>query len=63
MNIDRSLNCADLSGDKVWLENYRSFNDDQIAVGKRIGIDYAGEDAKLPLRFWVKDNIFVSRKS
>jgi len=62
MNIDRSLNCADLSGDKVWLENYRSFNDDQIAVGKRIGIDYAGEDAHLPLRFWVKDNIFVSRK-
>lgn len=59
--IDRSLNGADLRGDKIWLENYRSFSDEQIAIGKRIGIDYAGDDAHLPLRFWVKDNIFVSK--
>lgn len=61
--IDRSLNGADLRGDKIWLENYRAFSEDDIAVGSRIGIDYAGDDAKLPLRFWVKDNIFVSRQS
>lgn len=61
MNIDRSLNSADLRGDNIWLEKYSLFTDEQIAVGKRIGIDYAGDDAHLPLRFQVKDNIFVSR--
>lgn len=61
MNIDRSLNSSDLRGDNIWLEKYSRFTDEQIAVGKRIGIDYAGDDAHLPLRFQVKDNIFVSR--
>jgi DNA-3-methyladenine glycosylase len=60
--IDRSLNGADLLGEKIWLENYRTFSDAEIAAGTRIGIDYAGEDAHLPLRFWVKGNEFVSRR-
>jgi DNA-3-methyladenine glycosylase len=61
LNIDRGLNGEDLLGDKIWLEDRRSFTDDEIAVGKRIGIDYAAEDAERPWRFWVKDNLFVSK--
>lgn len=61
-NIDRSLNGEDLiEGDKIWVQDHRSFSADGIAVGKRIGIDYAGEDAHLPWRFWVRDNSFVSK--
>lgn len=60
-NIDRSLNGTDLTGDKIWLENYKSFTDAEIATGKRIGIDYAAEDVKKPWRFWVKGNQFVSK--
>lgn len=26
-----------------------------ISIGPRIGVDYAGEDAKLPYRFWIND--------
>ena len=59
--IDRSLNEADLTGDEIWLENYRSFNNDQISAGKRVGIDYAAEYAAKPWRFWVSDNIYVSQ--
>lgn len=62
VNIDRSFNGADLRGDKIWLENYRTFSDTEIAIGKRIGIDYAGDDAHLPLRFWAKGSDFVSRR-
>lgn len=63
LGIDRSLNGADVvEGNKIWVERYRSFTDDQIAVGKRIGIDYAGEDAELPWRFWVKGNLYVSKR-
>lgn len=32
-----------------------------IAVGPRIGVDYAGEDAARPLRFWWPDHPAVSR--
>lgn len=60
--IDRSFNAEDLEGDRIWIEKNRSFEDSEIAVGKRIGIDYAGEDAHLPLRFWVRGNENVSRK-
>lgn len=62
MGIDRSFNGADLLGDRIWLEDGKKFSADKIAVGKRIGIDYAGEDVEKPWRFWVKDNPFVSRK-
>jgi len=59
--ITRDLNGADLLEDKIWLEDFRTFSEKEIASGKRIGIDYAEEFAEKPWRFWVKDNIFVSR--
>jgi len=42
----------DLLGETVWLENRGPAPlDRQIVAGPRIGVDYAGEDAKLPYRF------------
>jgi DNA-3-methyladenine glycosylase len=38
------------------------YNDDQIAASPRIGVDYAGADALLPYRFYIKGNPFVSGK-
>lgn len=35
---------------------------DAIAAGSRIGVDYAGADALLPYRFWIKGNAYVSGK-
>lgn len=52
-----------LLGDEIYIA------DDGFAVAKkdiiatpRIGVDYAGEDAKLPYRFILKDNPYVSGK-
>ena len=41
-----------LCGEKLWIED-RSLlvPDDSVKVTPRIGVDYAGEDAKLPYRF------------
>lgn len=61
LGIDRTLNGEDLAGERVWLEKRRSYIEDEIAIGPRIGIDYAGEDASRPLRAWVKGNAFVSK--
>ncbi|HEX5150911.1 MAG TPA: DNA-3-methyladenine glycosylase [Parafilimonas sp.] len=33
-----------------------------IVVTPRIGVDYAAEDALLPYRFFIKDNVYVSGK-
>ena len=62
MGIDRQLNAADLLGDQVWLEEFESVASRRIAKGPRIGIDYAQEWIDKPWRFWIKDNIYVSRK-
>jgi DNA-3-methyladenine glycosylase len=62
LEIDRTFNNEDLLGEKVWLEDFKTFSGSEISSGKRIGIDYAEEFAEKPWRFWVKDNLFVSRK-
>jgi len=63
MGIDRKLDAADLSGNRVWLEEYETVSRARIASGPRIGIDYAADWVDKPWRFWIRDNPFVSRKS
>jgi DNA-3-methyladenine glycosylase len=60
--IDRSFNGSDLLGDKIWLEDFKTFSGEEISNGKRIGIDYAEEFAEKPWRFWLTGNRFISRK-
>ena len=62
LGIDKTFNNESLLGEKVWLEDNREISKDEIACGKRVGIDYAEEYAEKPWRFWVKNNSFVSRK-
>jgi DNA-3-methyladenine glycosylase len=58
------------NGVKLWKKNSPLFvTDDDFKVKKtsivecpRIGVDYAGEAANWPLRFYLKDNLFVSKK-
>ncbi|MBT4340034.1 MAG: DNA-3-methyladenine glycosylase [Bacteroidetes bacterium] len=53
LGLTVSLNSLSLQSDIVWIEDHNiSFNENQIKTGTRIGIDYAGEDASLPYRFW-----------
>jgi DNA-3-methyladenine glycosylase len=62
LGIDLNLYGADLSGDKVWLEHpaETQYGID-IVKTTRIGIDYAGKDAELPWRFYIKNNPWVSK--
>ena len=62
LGIDRTFNNEDLLGEKVWLEDGRNIFGEEIVSGRRIGIDYAEEYAEKPWRFWLKENLFVSRK-
>ncbi|KEI03474.1 DNA-3-methyladenine glycosylase [Clostridium botulinum] len=60
MNITKELNGEDLSSDKMYiLDNKEEF---EIISSKRIGIDYAEEAKDYLLRFYIKDNKYVSKK-
>ncbi len=42
----------DLTGNKIWIEDKGiKVSKKDIIAGPRVGVDYAGEDAKLPYRF------------
>lgn len=62
LGIDRRLNGKLLTNNEIWLEDHGiKFAKCDIVSAKRVGIEYAGDDAKLPWRFYVKDNPWISR--
>jgi DNA-3-methyladenine glycosylase len=61
LGIERTHNGKALSSKSLWIADVGyKLGKGQIIADKRIGIDYAGEDAKLPWRFTVKNNEWVS---
>ena len=63
LGINRKHYGTPLTGDTIWVEDKGlEVPAESIAVGPRIGVDYAGDDALLPWRFWLKGNKWVSRK-
>ncbi len=61
--VDKTFYGADLTTNgELWLEPGDTVSDDDVACGPRIGITYAAEKDRLaPWRFWVRDNLYVSR--
>lgn len=62
LGITRKHNGQWLQDDEVWIEEKNLVSSKQRIAAKRIGIDYAGEDADLPWRFYLRDTIWVSKK-
>lgn len=61
-NIDTSLNGVDLCGNELFITTSRSSQDiKKFVSAPRINIDYAEEYQYKLWRFFLKDNIFVSR--
>jgi len=61
MEIDRRLNARDLLSDDFYLAAPETVEKFSIAKSPRVGVDYAKHWAKRHLRFYIKDNPFVSR--
>jgi len=68
-NVSKALGIStahtgyDLLGEEIYLlDDGLRYNKAQIVVTPRIGVDYAGEDALLPYRFYVAGNKYVSGK-
>ncbi|HXC03328.1 MAG TPA: DNA-3-methyladenine glycosylase [Bacteroidia bacterium] len=55
LGITLQNNGLALTGDKVWIEDRcLIIKPSSIVTGTRIGVDYAGKDAKRPYRFLIK---------
>lgn len=63
MGIATAHSAYSLSGKELFIAEDRfTFRQQQIARSPRIGVDYAGEDALLPYRFYIKGNPYISGK-
>jgi DNA-3-methyladenine glycosylase len=52
LGIDKGMNGLNLTGEKIWIEDHGiKIPAKKILKTPRIGVDYAGEDAKLLYRF------------
>lgn len=60
LHIDRELNGASLLGDRLWIEKPAAFRPPKVARSARIGVDYAGDWALKPWRFFDRDSPYVS---
>ena len=62
MEIDRRLNAHDLLSDNFFIAEPEAAGKIAVVRRPRIGVDYAKHWAKRLLRFYIKDNPFVSRR-
>lgn len=64
LGITTKYTGTNLLSDIIYIadDGYKVSNKNIIAT-PRIGVDYAGEDALLPYRFILKDNVYVSGRS
>lgn len=61
LGIERLHNGLSLCDTTITIDDTKTLSSKNIVATTRIGIDYAGADAKLPWRFYVKDNEWVSK--
>lgn len=58
LGIKTLHNGFDLTGDTIWIEDAGiAIANETVKITPRIGVDYAGEDAKLPYRFVVETKL------
>lgn len=62
LGINISDNGLVLDSGRIWIEHHREEEmRSRIVSRPRIGVDYAGEDAALPYRFYIEGNPYVSK--
>ncbi|MDE0151453.1 MAG: DNA-3-methyladenine glycosylase [Bdellovibrionales bacterium] len=63
MKIDKSLNGESLMGNSIYVENGKAISFQEMAVDKRVGLSLYSDSYYWPLRFYIKNNPYVSVKN
>lgn len=60
LSLTRAQNGLDLLGDELYVRDGPAPAPERVRTGRRIGVDYAGEAAAFPWRYWVEgQDVFV----
>jgi DNA-3-methyladenine glycosylase len=62
LKIDRACSGLDLTTSSLSIEDAPIVTDEEVRVGPRIGVAYAGEWAAHLWRFWVAESAYVSKQ-
>lgn len=62
LGINKSHDGLSLTHSEITIEEHLTITESQIVAKPRIGIHYAQEAKDWPLRFYIKDNLFISKK-
>lgn len=62
LQLTKELNGSVLTSPELFLEEGSKISKSQIVKKPRIGVAYAEEHAEWPLRFYLKNNLFISKK-
>jgi DNA-3-methyladenine glycosylase len=60
LHINKAQNGADLGGPELWVEKPADYRKPKVERATRVGVDYAGDWAKKPWRFFDRDSPYVS---
>jgi len=61
LGIDKKFNNIPLDSDTIGIYDiFNRYGEDDIIISKRVGVDYAGNDAELPYRFRIKNSKWTS---
>lgn len=61
LGITTKANASNLRNNSIWIAEHLNIKTTDITASPRVGIDYAGTDAKLPYRFRIKNNLFIGK--
>lgn len=61
LSITKSLNGIPLVSKNLFIEPFLKIPKSAIVTKPRIGVDYAGDHANWPLRYYIKNNIYISK--
>jgi DNA-3-methyladenine glycosylase len=61
LHLTRELNGEKLDSKVLFIEDAGKISRTQLVKKPRIGVDYAGAHALHPLRYYIKNNIYISR--
>ncbi len=62
MKIDKNLNKENLMGNSIYIEKRRVISSKELVVDKRVGLSPYSDSYYWPLRFYIKNNFYVSVK-
>lgn len=62
LKITKSQSGLSLLSNEIFIEDGPKISKSKIVAAPRVGVAYAEDHAHLPLRFYIKDSPFISRK-